>query len=333
MSVPTSNWWDMNYQYRLPLTVSASTTDMPSGYTVYSTDDVATLITAGDVRSDGNDWRVLYWDGANWNELDRLVVDWNTSTTKTYFKTQAAISASASDDNYYIYYGYSGETTSPKADGAGVYDFYDDFSVDLTKWTSNGVTLSAGVAEIATTTTGWANYMYSTTSFDRTSIGYLAELEVKVKGTTGNLHEVFIGFGDASTGVAQPREAFYYGVGDIKYFDAANTDIITTDLPGTTLFRKYTIRIDAGSGGFLEADFTTDTYTLTGSDNNMRIKVNPYMGGADVDLVRVRKYVSPEPSTASGTVETQSAPSGRISRYVDLVGLGGQGQMVFNPLT
>jgi len=29
----------------------------------------------------------------------------------------------------------------------------------------------------------------------------------------------------------------------------------------------------------------------------------------------------------------EAAPSGRISRYVDLAGLGGQGQMVFNPLT
>jgi len=111
----SSAWWDTDYQYRQKITVSSSgTTAVPDEYSVGFTEDTASLISAGRLRSDGNDWRIVYWDGSHWIELDRHVRSgWNSVNTETWFKTQAAIGGGASDDNYYIYYGHPAETGTP----------------------------------------------------------------------------------------------------------------------------------------------------------------------------------------------------------------------------
>ena len=50
--------------------------------------------------------RVVYWNGGGWVELDRRLDDqsgWNNARTMLWFRTQAALGALATDDNYYIY--------------------------------------------------------------------------------------------------------------------------------------------------------------------------------------------------------------------------------------
>ena len=150
-------WWDTNYGFREEITITAGSTTIPSGYSVSFTEDTATLITNSKLRSDGNDWRVVYWNGASWVELDRWVDDiiddgWNSANTTTWFKTQASITASSSDNNYYVYYGYAGQTLSPPAsmsDSMGadvaskVFLYADDFeehaaSTDPDGWTDHG---------------------------------------------------------------------------------------------------------------------------------------------------------------------------------------------------
>ena len=47
--------------------------------------DTATLITNNKVRSDGNDWRVVYWTGSAWSELARDVYNgWNTEIGRAH---------------------------------------------------------------------------------------------------------------------------------------------------------------------------------------------------------------------------------------------------------
>jgi hypothetical protein len=132
----TPAWWNCSYGYRKQLTVSASAA-VPSGYTVSLTFDHAALVSAGKSLASGNDLRVLYWTGAAWSELDRLLDPasaWNNGSTKIWFKTPASISSSSSDNNYYLYYGYSG-AGSPPANGANVFLFYDGFeSGNFSAW-------------------------------------------------------------------------------------------------------------------------------------------------------------------------------------------------------
>ena len=247
-------------------------------------------------KSGGEDVRFTTHDGG---KLSYWIEEWNSSGDSKIWVNVTNVSNGGSE----IWMEYGNPNAESESDGEKTFDFFDDFEgpiLDASKWTSNGVSITSGYAAIGATGTGWANYMYSTTSFDRTDIGYESTLDVKVKGTTPNNHETYIGFGSASNDRLQPREGWDYNLDNMKYFDAANTGVVSTDLPGTTMFRTYTIRIDQISGGFLSADFTSDTYTLTGSDNNMRVKILPYKGGGDVDNVRVRKYASPELTISIG---------------------------------
>ena len=103
------SWWDANYLYRQQLTITnSSSATAPVGYPVKTTIDTAALQTATKVRSDRKDWRVVYYNGSAWVELFRDYV----STTSTMFALQATIAAGASDSNYYVYYGYSAESTT-----------------------------------------------------------------------------------------------------------------------------------------------------------------------------------------------------------------------------
>jgi hypothetical protein len=131
-------WWNANYQYRQKITVSSTgSTAVPDEYSVSFTADTASLISAGRLRSDGNDWRIVYWNGSSWMGLDRHVSSgWDSANTETWFKTQAAISGGAYDDSYYVYYGYPAETGTPPSywsDSMGadvpsrVYWYADDF--------------------------------------------------------------------------------------------------------------------------------------------------------------------------------------------------------------
>jgi hypothetical protein len=60
----------------------------------------------------------------------------NTTTTEAYFKTQADIPGSSTDNNYYVYYGHS-SAFAPPARGANVYEFFDDFD-NLYHWAFYG---------------------------------------------------------------------------------------------------------------------------------------------------------------------------------------------------
>ena len=108
-------WWNNDYSYRQQITVTNNDSIQLGANTLVAfTENTGQLITAGKLRSDGNDWRIVYDDGLNEQEIAQHVESgWNGSVTETWFRLQAAIDAGASTDKYYVYYGYSGESSSP----------------------------------------------------------------------------------------------------------------------------------------------------------------------------------------------------------------------------
>jgi hypothetical protein len=135
----TPAWWDCNYGYRKQITVTAGSA-VSSGHSVSLTFNHASLVSAGKSLVSGNDVRVLYWTGASWVELDRLLDEqssWNNSATKIWFKLQAAISSSSSDNNYYLYYGKP-SAGAPPSSCNNVFLFCDGFeSGNLSGWSGN----------------------------------------------------------------------------------------------------------------------------------------------------------------------------------------------------
>ena len=148
------NWWNSNYIYRRRATiVNNAQSLLRSNYSVSITMDTASLVSSGKVLSDGNDLRVLYWSVGNWVELDRDVKDVNSTSTQIWFETQSAISASSSDNDYFIYYG-NPTAGSPPANQSSVYLWSDDFNrvdnPDITTEPSYNVKTGGGTWSIQT---------------------------------------------------------------------------------------------------------------------------------------------------------------------------------------
>ncbi|UCD25219.1 MAG: DUF11 domain-containing protein [Gemmatimonadota bacterium] len=126
--------WPVGYTLRRQITVTTGPTTPVNGYQGYTVRitgfDSASEIAAGEMRADGNDLRVFYWDGASWIDVPRIVTGINTADTHIIFQCQAGIPASSSDANYYMYYGNAGAGLPPAVTRTNVYLWQDDFSTD-----------------------------------------------------------------------------------------------------------------------------------------------------------------------------------------------------------
>ncbi|MFX0167246.1 MAG: DUF2341 domain-containing protein, partial [Candidatus Hodarchaeota archaeon] len=143
------SWYNTDWGYHKKITITTSSVIIPSGYTVSLTFDHESLVSAGKSRVDGDDLRLVYWNGSDWKELDRMLdpgSSWNSNSTKIWFKTQNAIAASSFDNNYFLYYGNS--LTGPAPNNSdNIFFFYDGFeSGDFGAWndtyTSPGDTIT-----------------------------------------------------------------------------------------------------------------------------------------------------------------------------------------------
>ncbi|MFW9813894.1 MAG: DUF2341 domain-containing protein [Candidatus Thorarchaeota archaeon] len=126
-----------NYEFSRQVIVSAGSEPIPAGYSTSITIDHGALVLAGKSQADGDDLRILYWNGLGLIELDRVLDSdsfWSSSTTKLWFKIQSDIPALTSDNNYYLYYG-NPSALSPPDNHANVFQFYDGFeSGDVSAW-------------------------------------------------------------------------------------------------------------------------------------------------------------------------------------------------------
>jgi hypothetical protein len=131
------------------VTITTGIEPVQAGYSTSVTINHAALVASGKSQADGDDLRIMYWNGQSLVELDRVLdsdSSWDTATTKLWFMIQSDIPASTSDDNYYLFYGNPSASSPPK-NHANVFQFYDGFeSGDLSAWdgsyTDTGDTLS-----------------------------------------------------------------------------------------------------------------------------------------------------------------------------------------------
>jgi hypothetical protein len=127
-----TNWWNPDYAYRQRLEIVNNnlTTSIPPMFTLGFNMDTQTLVTAGKLRPDGNDFRIVWWNSSSssWLPIDRLnVTNFNSSSTTVRFAAQKTIPRGATDSDYFVYYGNSNAQAAP-SDGAGVYLFEDQFN-------------------------------------------------------------------------------------------------------------------------------------------------------------------------------------------------------------
>jgi hypothetical protein len=206
----SQSWWNGNYAYRQQLSITAGATAIPVGYPIKVSVDSAALETATKVRSDRKDWRIIYWNGTVWADLTRDYV----STINTVFGLQSVISVGASDSNYYLYYGYSGETTSkqPTDDATwnSVYAMYGKTfdSNTLGVWHFNEGTGSSiadqdGSADMSSTNMSWSTggYFGRAGDFSNSSARTVYQDSTDIFNLGSPTVEAFVKTGSSVTGV------------------------------------------------------------------------------------------------------------------------------------
>jgi hypothetical protein len=184
---PGQNWWDSGWVYRkqLSLTNNNASSILEKGYSI----NISLNTTGEKFLDNGNDLRIVYYNGTLNMELDRINNSaFNSSSTLIMFKTQANISASSSDSNYYVYYGNPLAGNAP-VNRSNIYLFFDAFN-DANSWTAaTGACSASGVvgnpvpslfmSESGTTDSCYAN------NFDLPSSFYILESDVYISNTSG----------------------------------------------------------------------------------------------------------------------------------------------------
>ncbi len=319
------------YKYRRNIPITAGTAVVPLGYSASLIFDHASLVTAGKSRADGNDVRVLYWNGSTWTQLDRVLdsgSSWNTSTTKIWFKTQAAIGAGASDTNYYLYYGNLG-ATNPPANKANVFLFADDFEAgNLSNWTVLG-----GLWQIATDRPRSGTYSLkypAEAAADQWILANPALNEANVYvdawwnfsvldplNGVPNIAQVFRadaaanGYETNLEGQSETREGW-----DMAKFISGTGTLLNTDTISTAAANAWTrIGIAISGTGMRIFKDGVQVNPATGSFNvgtqltsgNVGFRKDDTGTGAWwIDDVVARRYVDPEPTTALGVEQANA---------------------------
>ncbi len=162
-------WWNTRWPYRRQLTIgNRSPSTLPAGYEIKFQFDHASLVSAGKSLTSGDDIRIVYFNGAIFQEIARFrdplsknyvgplrytdsVVEsnWNATDTKIWFRLQAPLGPSPSSTrDYAIYYGANAaDAVNPPANPKNVFLFDDDVET-VNGWTSlAGAGMPGGYAD------------------------------------------------------------------------------------------------------------------------------------------------------------------------------------------
>lgn len=265
----TPAWWDSNYAYRKKITVTASsTTAIATGNTITVNTDIASLVSGSKMQADYDDLRIVYWNGSANTNIDRDVLANGLGAiavspgnapvnSDIRFKAQADVSTSASDEGYYMYYGYASASAGPVT-LSNVYSYYNDFSATGT-WAFAGLSTwqinanSSGRLQ-KTTTEASDKYAGDTSNgFSFTSIGgWYSEVTSQRTATTNTVGHAWVtavpeasGFGIRTTtfGAAANDLEIWRAAGAIKADSSAYGTFITT----TGVDYRSTLRVTYGT--------------------------------------------------------------------------------------
>jgi hypothetical protein len=324
----STGWWDSNYAYRRQLTIDSSV----SGYSIKLsiTDATASAIYNNCVdQTNGNDLRVVWWDGSQWNDLDRYLESFSSSDITVWFRIQEAGGWGGGASNYYLYYGNS-SPAAVKADKSNIYDLWDDFD-NITNWTkwqddSDGSLVSATVNSSVVTIDAGASYLGGlkhNTYTPGNTYGFVARVrtnavevsddhapvcwfinpaaetyayQTRASSTRNRYVRKDTGCSGCDTIIDEDTSTGPFPVADTWYEYEVHR---LTD--GTMrAFRDGTQQFPPGGGWSIANTTTTSGDFGIGGES---------FGGEDYkfDWIWARKLVDPEPSASAGNEETSSS--------------------------
>jgi hypothetical protein len=142
---PVADWWNFDYINRKRINITnPSSLILVQNYSIPLTIDT----TGINFQDDGDDLRIVFWNGTANIELDRFNdTIFDLTTTNIWFGIQSNVSGGGYDDNYYMYYNNS-EASNPPNNGSRVFEFFDNFNRVDNDTIGNDWTESSGTWEI-----------------------------------------------------------------------------------------------------------------------------------------------------------------------------------------
>ncbi len=311
-------WYNSSWSYRKSITIdNTGSPNTLTDYQVLVTLDTASLISAGKMRSDCGDIRFTDSDGS------ALINYWlesgcNTASTRIWVKV-SSIPASSTKTVYVYYNNASAASTSS---GNNTFYFFDDFET-FSGWTTYG----SGVV------TQSSEQAYQGTYSAKKDTDCDSNGAYKLIGSTLNLADGYAFEGrfyreDLSSCLANRlslEDGSYngYGLRFVHNSDPASETLsverrdsaIGTSLGSATYqalpeYSWYGFRFSTKSGGNYEIQYLGSGDASLASQSATDVNYSSFdrvciRGGYPyyVDLLKIRKYNSPEPVTSIGSEE------------------------------
>ncbi len=307
--------WLSGWTYRRAISLSPATS--VANYQV-----LVTLTTSimgnpyANVKADGSDIR---FTGADETTLqDYWIESWsNTGTSKIWVKVKTSGASTI-----YMYYGNA--AASSASNGNATFDFFDDFSGDLSKWTidpenTDKVYIDNGALRHDPDSSQTKNSYYDTRirTADYKILDGVIEYSVYLAGSTSSSPRIIhqLGFRVQSlnfeNGYCWRLQNSAADGGHLKFTGRASWTPFGTAYPATTGNVWHTVKevvsgstytgyVDGGSAysGTDNTKLTADY--LVSHVHGVDLTASSYVL---VDNIRVRKYASPEPSATAGSEE------------------------------
>jgi hypothetical protein len=308
-----------------------------------------TLITINNTLSEQTNYQVripVTYDADMQPDFDDLRFTNSSGTSLDYWLEKKVDSTSAivwvevdtltasGDTLIYMYYGNGASTSS--SSGLNTFILFDDFTADTLdpKWTVGGTnvySLNNDKLTLGPGSSGWNQAIYGTDLMQRSDLSF--DLKYKWTSANGSYDALMFGWKDNTASASYTSLIYGYynsGTGTCTincpvnvYESGSNRSPVT----GTwTVNQDYLVRVRMRSTGGAFYDQSTDfgntwntSYTSTFSTvTNIRPAWTLYSGYHEFDDVRVRKWLTTEPTSGFGTEESKFQPQGSlISNVMD----------------
>ena len=285
-------WWDSNWDYRAPITLTTHPDNYQIKLVLDKVDNLGSncLNNFQDLRFTEND------DGP---ELSFWIENYISGDNAVVWVRRVENDLTSGDNVIYVYYGNA--SAGVAENGENTFIFFEDFSVDLSKWNVTGANpvIDAGRLKIIGASTWNGQGVTSVTTFARPFV-----METEAICNAG-VSWFVLGYG--------PQPLSYQGGasgGDI-YPDSANSIVDYWNHTGYSwtpnIWHTWGLAIKevAIAGHTTYYDYFNVSDTASGDTrNNWRISFQSYNATAYCDNIRVRKYAAMEPTASVGAEET-----------------------------
>ena len=304
--VPMAFSYSSNWKFYKEYTVHENTGSDLTDYQVKLTLDTASLISAGYMKSDCSDIRVV--DSDKTTDLSFWVEEGTCNTDHTAIWVKIPSLAASSSKTIYVYFGNPSATSASNMDNTFIFgDDFDGSSIDTNKWTIEAETTdyTATVSNGVLTLNGGSGHLFlkSSVSFSQSFV-----IETRMRADSSYLNDRFaLCYQDINNHyLVNPNQdgyIYYY-----KRVDGTYTKLAQGGQGASSVFNVYEALFNAPDikiyeNGVLQLSYSDSTYSsgYTG----------PAAGGNTVyfDWYFVRKYASTEPTVT---------PSSYVSLNEDL---------------